>query len=308
MSFFERSRGRYTHPFDIMADAISRFDEAFSAFSDSLMPRYRDRLLDRPSLERYPYDRDYYERLDEERYPERWSRRRDKIQKKELEREKEPEEKGGEKADKVALKKSSESDSYHPLVRDLLERPMGEVLRAFEAPFFRSQWESHSTFDRAHKLLNEMLTKGKPDVNIPPEDELLQVPEDLEKMYREFGDKPGAKLSGTSYQTSNITKDGKTVTVVRQSKLNPDGSISTKVSQHFDDGEGHRDTISRKKTINVKSGETSNKIVSEPEKKAIIEEEAPLKKLDEEKTTKESSKKEKEKEKEKMQEEKKSGK
>lgn len=158
-------------------------------------------------------------------------------------------------------------DKFPTRDQSFLEKPM---LNAFEEPFFKSHWNSHSeqsTFDRAHKLLNEMVKKGSPDINLTKEDDLFKVPEDFEDVYREFGMKGG--LTGTNSQTSTITKDGKTVTVERKSKLNPDGSITIKVTQHFTDAEGHTDTMSRKKTINVKSktDTTSDKMISPTEKK-----------------------------------------
>lgn len=140
----------------------------------------------------------------------------------------------------------------------------------FKDPFFKSNWENEPTFDRAYQLLDEMVAKGKPNVDISQEDELLKVPEDMEKLFRESGDKPGSKLSGESYQTSTITRDGKTVTVEKKSKLHPDGKLTTKVSQHFEDAEGHRNTMTRKKIVNFKTGEKMDKVLTEPEKAEML--------------------------------------
>lgn len=260
MSYYDRSSRRYMHPFDMMEDALSRFNEAFRALSDPMMmPRY----LDRP----------YYDRqtLERERSPEK----RRKIQ--------ESETKGSEKQ---ALEKAKSAAPETSEMKSLLERPIDDVLRVFDEPFFKSHWETEPTFDRAQKLLDEMTAKGKPNIHISPDDELLKAPENLGDAYQKLGEKSGAKLSGTSYQTSTITKDGKTVTVVRQSKLLPDGRISTKVSQHFQDESGHRDTISRKKVINCKTGA----IVEDLQKPKKIKDEGEAQKIHEKEKKEESSK------------------
>lgn len=299
MSYYERSQwptsGRYANPYDSMIEAFNKLNEAFYTLSDTMMPRVQDR----PSYERLPYDRayfdrPYYDRLQNEKpYYERGyekpherarekhhekekpqEKERERRQEKELEKEKQQEravhERPGERIKENQMTPNTEERSTQdrPLVVSFTERPVMDVLRAFEDPFFKSNWESHSTFDRAHRLLEEMINKGKPNIDLRKNDELLQIPEEFEDVYKEFGERGSGMVSGTSYQTSNITKDGKTVTVVRQSKLNPDGSISTKVSQHFDDGKGQRDTKSRKKKINCKTGIVTDKITEAPEKKA----------------------------------------
>jgi len=305
MTYFEKSQRpiseRYSHPYDRMLDNFNRFNDMFYELFDSMMPRYNERMLDRPffersllekpSLERLPYyrDRPYYDRFYHERLRD-IERQRDierermkTLEKNEKKEERIVQEKAGKAVEEKGEKRALERSTL-PLAIDILERPIMDVLSTFEDPFFKSTWESHSTFDRAHKLLDEMVDKGRPNINISKEDDLLKIPEEFEDFYRDFGESHGSKVSGTSYQTSKITRDGKTVTVVRESKLNPDGTISTKVRQHFDDGDGHQDTRSRKKKINFKTGEVAHKIgEGESKKKEIQAEKESQKPLEQEK-------------------------
>jgi len=94
------------------------------------------------------------------------------------------------------------------------------------------------TFEEAQKLADEISHSDRPHLKPQKPKELLREPEELEELARRR-ERDRMHVEGTSYESSSITKDGKTVNVNRFSKLNPDGTVRTKVNEKLIDEEGH---------------------------------------------------------------------
>jgi len=144
----------------------------------------------------------------------------------------------------------------------------GKISRSFgfDKPFFSDDDISGYTYERAKKLFDDAVKKGKPDLTLEKEDDLLKASKDFEDFFKNFNKgNEESKMWGTTQQYSSISRDGKKVTVTRTSKLNPDGTIKTEVSECYDDGTGKPETKS------VTSEEKWKGISQEKEKKGITQ-------------------------------------
>ena len=82
------------------------------------------------------------------------------------------------------------------------------------------------------------------------QNELLNHPKELEDLYKTFkptGSEDNSVVTGRSFVSSTITRNGKSVTVSKQSELTPDGTIKTRIDQKLRDRDGHDQTKSWKK-------------------------------------------------------------
>lgn len=130
------------------------------------------------------------------------------------------------------------------------------MIRDVEEDFFHPHNNiSEHAFDHAKELIKESSEHQKlNEVKIEKPVDLLEDPdEDLEQLYKSCPDKKHAKIEGVVYQTSSITKDGKTATVSKMSQLNPNGKIRTKVNEKVEDVEGHCKSKTWRKYKNLKS-------------------------------------------------------
>jgi len=125
--------------------------------------------------------------------------------------------------------------------------------RFFDDPIFREPVMpvANNTFEKAKHLLDEASKNGKPHLEIPRNDELVRSPDGLDRIYERFKDRNDAKVQALSYSSSSITRDGKTVKVEKESRLNPDGTIKVKAHEEFMDPEGHKESKTRRNRIKL---------------------------------------------------------
>jgi len=117
------------------------------------------------------------------------------------------------------------------------------------------------------KLFNEFTNDEKKNRNNDkslseeehPDDEILKHPKELEDLYTRFRSSEGSNnnsnsaVSGRSFVSSTIMRNGKSVTVSKHSELTPDGTIKTRVDQKLrdHDHEGHDQTKSWEKNFSL---------------------------------------------------------
>lgn len=106
---------------------------------------------------------------------------------------------------------------------------------------FNSDRKGSQTFERANKIFEQSAQKDKPDLILEENDELLRGIPEFEEYLKFFNRGGKGDFSATSYESSTIFKNGKKVTVSKQSEMNPDGTIKTQVSQEFYDEKGNKD-------------------------------------------------------------------
>ena len=105
------------------------------------------------------------------------------------------------------------------------------------------------------------------------EPEFLSHPKELEDLYNRYkansqGSEGKSYVAGKSFSTSTITKNGKSVTVSRNSELTPDGEIKTTVDEKFRDNEGHDKTKSWKKQFALGGNENQGNMIKDASNKS----------------------------------------
>jgi len=163
----------------------------------------------------------------------------------------------------------------HPFLDELdhFERRISKMMEPFRnefgvlrnpSPLFRHDNEifnhTQRLFDKFSNTHDEQREGFKPD---EPDVELLSHPRELEDLYKRYkaDDSEGrGVVSGKSYASSTIYKNGKAVTVSRHSELTPEGVINTKLDQKFTDEAGHDQAHSWKKRFELKNNNQQNMI------------------------------------------------
>lgn len=146
-----------------------------------------------------------------------------------------------------------------------LMEPFGDEFKNFggSSSFFgRDNGLSQYT----EKLFEEFSNKKEGEemeiLSEDPNDEFLQHPKELEDLYSRFkseGSDSNSVVTGRSYVSSTICKNGKSITVSKHSELTPDGMIKTRLDQRFKDNEGHEKSKSWVKDLSLK-GDQPNMI------------------------------------------------
>mmetsp|Transcript_79409 Transcript_79409/g.92822 ORF Transcript_79409/g.92822 Transcript_79409/m.92822 type:complete len:255 (-) Transcript_79409:122-886(-) len=132
-------------------------------------------------------------------------------------------------------------------------------------PEWYSDWgviesKPSKTFNRANKIFEELSKSATPDLTIQENDELLGEKEnefgEYAKAYFEGKEKEkDTEFSATKFESSTIFKDGKTVTVTKHSKLQPDGTIKTEINQEYVGKDGQKDSRKWVKEDSMKKAE-----------------------------------------------------
>ena len=112
--------------------------------------------------------------------------------------------------------------------------------RNMEDYFYPFSSTKSKTFERASKIFEEANQSEKLTLN--ENDELLNSHKEDFSEYLDYLDKKGdVELSASSFESATIFKDGKTVTVTKHSKLQPDGTVKTEINQEVMDKSGKKD-------------------------------------------------------------------
>jgi DnaJ-class molecular chaperone len=106
---------------------------------------------------------------------------------------------------------------------------------------FSDTENSSYMLNRAEKLFEDVWSKEKPELVLDKSDDLLKT-NDFEKICQKYSSSKDVNIVGDSYQKSTITKDGKTVEIIKKSILKPDGTLQTEVTEEYDDGKGKKDS------------------------------------------------------------------
>jgi hypothetical protein len=172
---------------------------------------------------------------------------------------------------------SEDSDSYNDDLDNMIDT------------FFDSRYDDRLFKDNklskyTQKLFDEIdHNKGE---DLPEENpkELLDCPQSFKKLIKQTkrkDDENKTEVRGESFESSTIIKNGKTVTVSKHSKLNPDGTIKTKVEHHYEDDKGNEKSKSWNKSLNVSKKAKSLKDESkENENKGNVNKENMIKEND----------------------------
>lgn len=121
------------------------------------------------------------------------------------------------------------------------------------------------------KLFDELSKTEGDEYQVENPKELLECPKSFKKLMK------GAKqmdenaiVKGVSYESSTISKDGKTVSVSKHAKLNPDGTVKTKLEHHYEDDKGHEKNKSWQKFLKISGRDKPKAIMNEEKKKKAI--------------------------------------
>jgi hypothetical protein len=172
---------------------------------------------------------------------------------------------------------SDDSDSYNDDLDQMIDTFFDN---RYEGRLFRDNKLSKYT----NKLFDEIEHNKGEDLPEENPKELLDCPKSFKQLIKQTKRKDDVNntvVRGESFESSTISKNGKTVTVSKHSKLNPDGTIKTKVEHHYEDEKGNEKSKSWKKLLNtnrkVKSLKNENK---ESENKDNVNKENKIKEND----------------------------
>ena len=149
-----------------------------------------------------------------------------------------------------------------PVISRILDDFDREFFREFRRPFSSpismfGGHDSRNISEYTQKMFDELSNNKDKELSIPePSEDLLSHNRELEDFYKRYKPKDeSGSIYGKSYVSSTISRNGKSVTVSKESELAPDGTIKTKLDHKYKDNEGHDHEKHWEKCLDLKGGE-----------------------------------------------------
>ena len=149
-----------------------------------------------------------------------------------------------------------------PAISRIMDDFDREFFREFRRPFSSpismfGGHDSRNISEYTQKMFDELSNNKDKELSIPePSEDLLSHNRELEDFYKRYKPKDeSGSIYGKSYVSSTISRNGKSVTVSKESELAPDGTIKTKLDHKYKDNEGHDHEKHWEKCLDLKGGE-----------------------------------------------------